>query len=240
MQRSMLNIAVYIDMENMTATDFKLDEVMTALMQSDDSTNCVFAIKSAYGNQCVAKKQLKRQVLENNFSIVDTPNIGREKNRADLMLSLDAFETLYLEKPVIDRYCFMTSDSDFTVIADKLRKFGKEVWLVCKRKDKDRAILAKSFDKLLFVEDYCKPEEVHMDYIDRLFIQAVKNMNASKLPSNVSIANDKMRAIDPSYSVRKAGFRTFMELIASMEMKGYVKSEQLSTGENRITEILVE
>lgn len=239
MQRSLMNIAVYIDMENMTSSDFKLDEVMTSLMQSDDATNCVFAIKSAYGNQQVAKKQLKQQILENNFSIVDTPNIGREKNRADLMLSLDAFETLYLEKPVIDRYCFMTSDSDFTVIADKLRKFGKEVWLVCKRKDKDRAILAKSFDKLLFVEDFCEPEEVPLEATDRLFIQAVRNMNPLKLPSNVSIANDKMRAIDPSYSAQKAGFRTFMDLIESMEQKGYVRSETLPTGENRIKEILV-
>jgi|GEM_PF-6266747 len=239
MQRSLMNIAVYIDMENMTSTDFKLEDVMTTLMQSDDATNCVFAIKSAYGNQQVAKKQLKKQILENNFSIVDTPNIGPEKNRADLMLSLDAFETLYLEKPVIDRYCFMTSDSDFTVIADKLRKFGKEVWLVCKRKDTDRAILAKSFDKLLFVEDFCELKGSPMDTIDRVFIQAVQNMNPLKLPSNVSIANDKMRAIDPSYSVQASGFKTFMELINSMEQKGYVRSETLETGDNRIVEILV-
>ncbi|MDN3683564.1 NYN domain-containing protein [Vibrio sinaloensis] len=46
---------------------------------------------------------------------------------------MDAFESLHLDNPRVDRYCFMTTDSDFTVIADKLRKFGREVWLVCKK-----------------------------------------------------------------------------------------------------------
>lgn len=239
MQRSILNIAVYVDMENMASADFKLDEAMNALMQSDEATNCVFAIKAAYGNQQIAKKSLKRQILENNFSIVDTPSIGREKNRADLILSLDAFETLYMDRPCIDRYCFMTSDSDFTVIADKLRKFGKEVWLVCKEKDKDRAILAKSFDKLMFVEDLCAASEDDDNAVDKLFIQAAKNMNHARLPSNVSILNDKMRAIDPSFSAQGLGFTSFMEFVRSMEKKSYLKTEQLTSGENRVVEILV-
>ncbi|MGF1727544.1 NYN domain-containing protein [Photobacterium nomapromontoriensis] len=234
------NIAVYIDMENMASSDFILEDVMNSLLSVDDEYNCIFAIKSAYGNQAIAKKSLKKQVVDHNFNIIDTPKIGAEKNRADLLLSLDAFETLYLDNPKINRYCFMTSDSDFTVIADKLRKFGREVWLVCKRSDKDRAILAKSFDNLLFVEDFSpQPEMKVISSIDRLFINAVRNINSSKLPSNVSVANDRMKALDPSFRVNKTEYRNFMTLIKEMEGKGYIKSESLPTGENRITEICV-
>ncbi len=240
MKKKNFNIAVYIDMENIAASDFQLEDVMNSFLSADDEYNCIFTIKSAYGNQATAKKTLKTQILEHNFNIIDTPKIGKEKNRADLLLSLDAFESLYLDNPKVDRYCFMTTDSDFTVIADKLRKFGREVWLVCKKADRDRAIIAKSFDNLLFVEDFqSKPEIAEIGNLDKLFINAVRNMNQSKLPSNVSIANDKMKALDPSFQVNQTEFKTFMKFINHMAEKGYVKLECLSTGENRITEICV-
>ncbi len=157
-----------------------------------------------------------------------------------MLLSLDAFESLHLDNPRVDRYCFMTTDSDFTVIADKLRKFGREVWLVCKKSDKDRAIIAKSFDNLLFVEDFLPKKDISVvGNLDKLFISAVRNMNQSKLPSNVSIANDRMKALDPSFQVNNTEFKTFMNFINHMEQKGYVKLESLPTGENRITEICV-
>lgn len=227
-------------MENIAASDFQLEGVMNSFLSADDEYNCIFTIKSAYGNQATAKKTLKTQILEHNFNIIDTPKIGKEKNRADLLLSLDAFESLYLDNPKVDRYCFMTTDSDFTVIADKLRKFGREVWLVCKKADRDRAIITKSFDNLLFVEDFqSKPEIAEIGNLDKLFINAVRNMNQSKLPSNVSIANDKMKALDPSFHVNQTEFKTFMKFINHMAEKGYVKLECLSTGENRITEICV-
>lgn len=240
MKKKNFNIAVYIDMENMAASEFKLEDVMNSFLSADDEYNCVFTIKSAYGNQAIAKKTLKSQIVEHNFNIVDTPKIGKEKNRADLLLSLDAFESLHVDNPRIDRYCFMTTDSDFTVIADKLRKFGREVWLVCKKSDKDRAIIAKSFDNLLFVEDFLPQQDIStVGKQDKLFISAVRNMNQSKLPSNVSIANDKMKALDPSFHVRNTEFKTFMKLISHMEKKGYVKLECLPSGENLITEICV-
>lgn len=64
-------------------------------------------------------------------------------------------------------------------------------------------------------------------------------MNQSKLPNNVSVANDKMKAIDPSFRVTNTEYKTFMKLIKDMEKKGHIKSETLATGENRIVEICV-
>ena len=240
MKKQNLNIAVYIDMENVTSSEFVLEDVMNSFLSADEDYNCIFAIKAAYGNQDNVKKTLKSQIVEHNFSIIDTPKIGTEKNRADLILSLDAFETLYLDNPRIDRYCFMTSDADFTVVADKLRKFGKEVWLVCKKSDKGRAILTKSFDNLLFLDDFCPDSSPKItNDIDKLFVQAIRNMNQSNLPTNVSVANDKMKAIDPSFRAINTPYKTFMKLIKDMESKGYIKAESLKTGENRILEICV-
>lgn len=72
MQSSLMNIAVNMGMGNMTFTDFKLKNMMTNLMQSNDANNWIFAINSTCANQMVAEKRLKKQILENNLSIVDT------------------------------------------------------------------------------------------------------------------------------------------------------------------------
>ena len=227
-------------MENVSSSDFILEDLMNALLSTDDGLNCIFAIKSAYGNQSISKKTLKEQIINHNFTILDTPKIGTEKNRADLFISMDAFETLYLGNPQIDRYCFLTSDSDFTVIGDRLRKFGKEVWLVCKRKDKDRAILAKSFDNLLFLEDFSHKNSIKIENeIERLFVAAIKNINRDKLPNNVSIANSGMKVLDSSFYISKTEYKVFMNLIREMGTKGYIKYDILPSGLNRLTEILI-
>lgn len=240
MKKQMYNIAVYVDMENVASTDFALEDLMSALLRADDDHNCIFVIKAAYGNQTNGKKTLKEQLIDHNFTLIDTPKIGAEKNRADLFISLDAFETLYLGNPKIDRYCFLTSDSDFTVIGDRLRKYGKEVWLVCRRRDKDRAILAKAFDTLLFLEDFARTQiKTFDDAIENLFVKALRNIDRNKLPVNVSTANNKMKEIDPSFDVSRTAYKNFMPLVKEMASRGHLRFTTSPSGENRITDILI-
>ncbi|ABF10223.1 NYN domain-containing protein [Cupriavidus metallidurans] len=239
MKKQVLNIAVYVDMENVASIDFALEDLMSALLLAEDDHNCIFVIKAAYGSQGNAKKALKEQLIDHNFTLIDTPKIGVEKNRADLCISLDAFETLYLGNPRIDRYCFLTSDSDFTVIGDRLRKYGKEVWLACRRKDKDRAILAKAFDTMLFLEDFAQAKiRTFDDAIENLFVKALRNIERSKLPVNVSTANNKMKELDPSFDVSRTIYKNFMPLVKEMASRGHLRFITSPGGENRITDIL--
>ena len=240
MKKQMYNIAVYVDMENVASTDFVLEDLMSALLRADDDHNCIFVIKAAYGNQSSSKKTLKEQLIDHNFTLIDTPKIGAEKNRADLFISLDAFETLYLGNPKIDRYCFLTSDSDFTVIGDRLRKYGKEVWLVCRKKDKDRAILAKAFDTMLFLEDFAIATiKTFDDAIENLFVKSLRNIDRAKLPVNVSTANNKMKELDPSFDVSRTPYKNFMPLVKEMANRGHLRFITSPGGENRITDILI-
>ena len=240
MRKQAFTIAVYVDMENIASSDFSLEDLMNTLLKADDDQSCSFVIKAAYGNQASSKKTLKDQLINHNFTIIDTPKIGAEKNRADLIISLDAFESLYLNNPKIDRYCFLTSDSDFTVIGDRLRKFGKEVWLACKRKDKDRAILSKSFDTLILLEDFVLPKIITFkDEIEGLFVKALRNIDRNKLPVNVSALNNKMKELDPSFDISKTTHKNFMPLIRSMAELGHIKYQSIPSGENRITDILI-
>lgn len=90
MKKQMFNVAVNVDMENVASIDFGLEDLMSALLRADDDHNCIFVIKAAYGNQINGKKSLKEQLINHNYTLIDMPKIGTEKNRADLFISLDA------------------------------------------------------------------------------------------------------------------------------------------------------
>lgn len=60
MKKQVLNIAVYVDMENVASIDFALEDLMSALLLAEDDHNCIFVIKAAYGSQGNAKKALNR------------------------------------------------------------------------------------------------------------------------------------------------------------------------------------
>ena len=60
-------------------------------------------------------------------------------------------------------------DTDFTVIMDKLRKYGKEVWLVTRASDKDKQLFTSSSDKILVIDDYfSKPNKKELSEIENI------------------------------------------------------------------------
>jgi len=156
-------IALYFDLENMEL--FDLDKLLQDItLKIEEDADSIFAIKLACGNtESIAK--FRGQLKDLNFNIRETPHASEKnlKNRADLILSIEAFESLYLHNPEIDLYVFITSDTDFTVIMDKLRKYGKNVWLVTKRNYKEKKLFTSSSDKILVIEEYIsdnKPDTV--------------------------------------------------------------------------------
>ncbi|MGH7908239.1 MAG: NYN domain-containing protein, partial [Thermodesulfobacteriota bacterium] len=172
--------------------------------------------------------------------------IGLKKNRADLFISIDAFETLYVNNPGIDRYIFVTSDSDFTVVMDKLRKYGKEVWLACRKADETRQILAKSCDKMLFIEDFYQfeDEKSHKEYTEgndnkakELFKEVLKNIDSERLPFNISVINDRMKQLDRSFDVRHTSYKRFIDLVRSFQKQEIITLEESESGLVRITDI---
>ena len=114
------------------------------------------------------------------------------KNRADLILTVEAFESLYQKSPDIDLYVFITADTDFTVIMDKLRKYGKNVWLVTKESDKDKELFTSSADKILVMEnsfDGNKSSEITQ--LEKLFTDLQFSVNESKSMKEIIESYDK-------------------------------------------------
>lgn len=239
-------LAIYIDLENIPGK-IKLDKMMHSLILSERSNyNFIFAVKAGYGLMSSISADLKIQLRDHNFYTFETPRIGTKKNRADLFISIDAFETLYVNNPVIDRYIFVTSDSDFTVVMDKLRKYGKEVWLVCRKADETREILAKSCDKMLFIEDFYQfeNESSKRKYVAELDVQAknlctevLSNIDMETLPCNISVINDQMKQLDRSFEIKHTSYKRFISLVRYFQEKDIIELEEHETGLVRLLDI---
>jgi len=174
MKKSIL-IAVYFDLENVTEK-LDLERLIDSIsLEIEEDLSSVFAIKLACGNdKSIAK--FRNQLRDLNFDIREAPHVSKRnlKNRADLILTVEAFESLYLKTPEIDLYVFITSDTDFTVVMDKLRKYGRQVWLVTRKNDEDKKLFTSSSDKILVIEDYTNdviaqkdtPEKIVNELVD--------------------------------------------------------------------------
>lgn len=146
------SIAIYFDLENIDKK-LSLKKLLESItLNIEENSTPVFAIKLACGNtKSIAN--FREQLRDLNFDIREAPHVSEKKNRADLILTVEAFESLYQKSPDIDLYVFITSDTDFTVIMDKLRKYGKSVWLVTKKSEKDKELFTSSSDKILVIEN---------------------------------------------------------------------------------------
>ena len=143
-------IAIYFDLENVNKNlniNTLLDHIS---LEIEEERQAVFAIKLACGNTD-SIGNFRKQLRDNNFEIREAPHVSEKniKNRADLILSMEAFETLVHNKPEIDLYVFITSDTDFTVVMDKLRKYGKQVWLATSENTFTNKLFSNSSDKIL-------------------------------------------------------------------------------------------
>jgi hypothetical protein len=153
--------AIYIDLENISPeTDLRLLLEEIALKSDDEELTNVYAIKLACGDSN-SIKNFREQLLQLNFDIRETPHLSKssKKNRADLIISIEAFESLYQKNPATAQSICITSAADVTVVMDKLRKYGREVWLVTKKSDAERPIFNSACDAVLVLEDYRKGRE---------------------------------------------------------------------------------
>ncbi|MBN2008750.1 NYN domain-containing protein [candidate division KSB1 bacterium] len=246
-------IAVYIDLENVAGI-LDLDKMLQDIIleeQKDEPEEHVFAVKFACGDsRSIAK--LRKHLVNHNFAIREAPHISGKKNRADLIISMDAFEKLYLDKPSIDRFVFVTSDSDFSVIMDILRKYGREVWLITKEGDELRPIFTNSTDNIITIPQKDKssakkipvenktepvtkqPNQVKTkpkssdgnakdDIARELFIRVLKSLDPSKDHLLITIAN-KMRQLDKSFKIKNTSFKKMTVLAKEFEKDEWFKS----------------
>lgn len=137
-----LKLAVLIDGDNIPSAYIK--EMMEEIAKYGNPT-----IKRIYGDW--TKPHLERWksvLLENAISPVQQYGYTTGKNATDSAMIIDAMDILYSEK--VTGFCLVSSDSDFTRLATRLREAGMKVFGIGEKKTPNLFIVA--CDKFIYIE----------------------------------------------------------------------------------------
>ena len=137
-----INLAVLIDGDNIPSAYIK--EMMEEIAKYGNPT-----IKRIYGDW--TKPHLtkwKNLLLENAITPIQQYGYTTGKNATDSAMIIDAMDILYSNK--VNGFCLVSSDSDFTRLATRLREAGMQVIGIGEKKTPNPFIVA--CDKFIYIE----------------------------------------------------------------------------------------
>ena len=174
-------LAVLIDADNVPYANIKemLEEI------AKNGTPTIKRIYADWTKQTVSG--WKGVLLENAITPIQQYSYTTGKNSSDSALIIDAMDILYSEK--VDGFCIVSSDSDFTRLAIRLREAGMKVYGFGEKKTPQPFITA--CDKFIYIEilkpEIAKPTELTaepkanltseaspMSKIDKVLINLIK------------------------------------------------------------------
>lgn len=198
----------------------------------------------------------KKVLLENAITPIQQYSYSSGKNASDSALIIDAMDILYTGK--VDGFCIVSSDSDFTRLATRLREAGMKVIGIGEKKTLTPFITA--CDKFIYIEILKKHEpENQLEGINKISDSKIKtqsNNAISKIdPKIIKLFADSISDLEdengwaflgdlgnlmlkkkPDFDSRNYGFPKMLALLKSMDK--FVIDERES-GKNNIKHIYV-
>jgi uncharacterized LabA/DUF88 family protein len=173
-----LRLAVLIDADNVPYANVK--EMLEEIAKNGTPT-----IKRIYADW--TKPSLvgwKNTLLENAITPIQQYSYTTGKNSSDSALIIDAMDILYSGR--VDGFCIVSSDSDFTRLATRLREAGMKVIGLGEKKTPTPFITA--CDKFIYLEILKTPERESQEPL----ITTAKKTVAKNKPARKSEPLNKM------------------------------------------------
>lgn len=154
----MKKIGIYIDLENICHLTYDvnfesmLNNILLYYKNNFKDKEVFYSIKKSYGDAKSIKKYAK-SLRDLHIDIIYSVPVNKAKNMADMISSIDAFEDFVIDKK-IDIAIFVTRDVDYTVIMDRLTRFGALVSIVTIAENSARDIFKNSCSHIFKIEDY--------------------------------------------------------------------------------------
>lgn len=218
------NLAVLIDGDNIPSAYVK--EMMEEIAKYGNPT-----IKRIYGDW--TKPQLskwKNVLLENAINPIQQYGYTQGKNATDSAMIIDAMDILYANK--VQGFCLVSSDSDFTKLATRLRESGLNVIGIGEKKTPEPFIVA--CDRFIYIEilgsaskeqetETVKGKSVKKDNVDKITPKVLKF-----IASTISDVADEdgwaflgdvggmLQKKQPNFDSRNYGFQKLTPMISSI------------------------
>ena len=137
-----LKLAVLIDGDNIPSAYLK--EMMEEIAKYGNPT-----VKRIYGDWTKPNlSKWKHLLLQNAITPIQQYGYTSGKNATDSAMIIDAMDLLYSEK--VNGFCLVSSDSDFTRLATRLREAGMHVIGIGEKKTPEPFIVA--CDRFIYIE----------------------------------------------------------------------------------------
>jgi uncharacterized LabA/DUF88 family protein len=137
-----LRLAVLIDADN-------ISHVHVQAMLEEIAKYGVPTFKRIYGDWTSSRANgWKNVLLEHAITPIQQYSYTKGKNASDSALIIDAMDILYTSR--VDGFCIISSDSDFTRLATRLREAGMKVFGIGEKKTPTAFISA--CDKFIYIE----------------------------------------------------------------------------------------
>lgn len=208
--------AVLIDADNVAAkyTKFILDEV---------SNYGIVTYKRVYGDWTrVNLASWKNMALDNAITPVQQYSYTTGKNATDSAMIIDAMDILYSQN--VDGFCIVSSDSDFTRLAIRLRESGMQVIGMGERKTPkpfSTACNAFKYLEVLAEEDVVQNagdnEPVEMKVLESAIIRIISENANLQEEINIGELGSRLQGRYPDFDVRNYGYSKFSQFIKDFD-----------------------
>jgi uncharacterized LabA/DUF88 family protein len=238
MQRRKLmadQLAVFIDFENVAlwAEREFFDFEITSLMEYLQTRGPV-VVKRAYADWSRFSRY-REDLMKNSIDLIQIYSVRQGKNRADIRMAIDAFETA-LTRLQINTYVIVSGDSDFGPLVTKLREYGRYTIGVGPRSISPD-LLVRSCDEFIFLETALGelPAIGVQSGLERedarsLLIKALQaHGQRGELPILATRLKQTMLLMDPTFNEANFGFAQFKAWLEDNQdlVKLYIKDLQL-------------
>ncbi len=204
------------------------------------------SVKRIYGDWTLPQlRGWKDILLEYSIQPIQQFGYTKGKNSTDSALIIDAMDLLYTGR--FDGFCLVSSDSDFTKLAARIRESGLVVYGFGEKKPPDPFVAA--CDKFIYTEVLAKEDEEKEER---------KQKPANQLKQDTKLVNLVRNAIDassdesgwahlapvgsyiakqsPGFDPRNYGYRKLGELLSAMKL---FELEERKTGEGHSKAIYI-
>jgi uncharacterized LabA/DUF88 family protein len=237
-------LAVLIDGDNIPSAHVK--EMMEEIAKYGNPT-----IKRIYGDWTKPTlSRWKNMLLENAITPVQQYAYTQGKNATDSAMIIDAMDILYSGK--VNGFCLVSSDSDFTRLATRLREAGMTVIGIGEKKTPDPFIVA--CDKFIYVEilknqneslelaapSDKRPKKAELDKITPKVVQLISTTISDLADEDgwafLGDVGNLLQKKQPNFDSRNYGFEKLTPLIKSI---GGFEIEQRENHKGRFTLVYV-
>jgi len=220
-----LRFAVLIDGDNIPSAYIK--EMMEEIAKYGNPT-----IKRIYGDWTKPHlSKWKNLLLENAITPIQQYGYTTGKNATDSAMIIDAMDILYSEK--VDGFCLVSSDSDFTRLATRLREAGMHIIGIGEKKTPEPFIVA--CDRFIYLEilknkseeeetEQTKNKSTEKSSVDKITPKVIKliSMTINDLEDDDGWAflgdvGNLLQKKQPNFDSRNYGYSKLTPLIKSIK-----------------------